>query len=165
MSWGDSWGSSPCSNALRLAAAFMEGRELGGNGRTRVSINPSQTWLDYYYKDATIARWTPPSLLPDIIARKLAGEYIYETIPVMQFRCYHGDKGEARHLKGLGVDAEWQWGKRPFLICGVDASKGEWHTLAEWAELEKWEEPKKPAKPVYYPQHEPFINLTLPLFA
>jgi hypothetical protein len=164
MSWGDSWGSSPCHNATVLAKAFYEGRERTF-GQSRVEFHRYETRLEYLYKGAVIAWYTPESIVPRIVADKLlTGEDPQITRWPLQFRCHYGGKGEARHLRALGLEAKWQWGGRPMLVFGVDGVGEGWHTIEEWKALPKWVEPPKVVKPVQW-RREPFVNLTLPLFA
>lgn len=167
MTWGDSWGSSPCNNARWLAKAFYDGLERGSGKQSYVE-RPMRGWgqdakrgktLEYYYKGAVIARGTPPGLIPFLIAERLLdGEKFIEQ--PLEFRCHYGDKGEARHLRALGLEAAWQYGGRPFLIFGVEASGQGWHTIDEWKAMPKWiETPTVPKR-----RRVQFTNLTLPLF-
>lgn len=162
MSWGDSWGHSPCNNARVLAKAFFEGRERTF-GQSCVRFHDYETRIEYLYRGAVIARYTPPAMLPRLVAERLTkGRARAFTEWPLEFRCHFGDKGEARHLQALGVDAVWQHSKRPFLIFGVDANGMGWNSIDAWKTMDKWVELLPEPKP---PRREPFINLTLPLFA
>jgi hypothetical protein len=159
MSWGDAWGRTPGRMHERMAKAFFEGRPLVGNKNTYVSKGPYV--MSYVVQCRTIAMFTPPSLHAEGMARKLVdGQTVYSDrfCLTMTFGVPAGaDKAVMRHLKALGVDAEFQYGKRPFLVFGAVPGPG-WLTIEEAKALPKWVEPAKPPKP------ERFVNLTMPLF-
>jgi hypothetical protein len=157
MSWGDSWGNSPGDNAKALAKAFYEGRELR-RGKSYVEFHRFEPRIEYHYDGAVIAWYTPASKLIEMIADRLT-EGVQSRRWPLQFRCHYGTKAEARHLKALGLEAEWQYDKKPFLLFGVDAIGEGWHTIEEWKATPKWAEPPKLLRP------ERFVNLTMPLFA
>lgn len=158
MSWPDVWGSSPCRNARELAEAFREGRTLRRSG-CHVDAHPHfpYCWA-YYYKDRIIAYHTPERMIPDVVAQRLLGRSV--TVYPFRFAPTFADRAEARHLQALGVDAEWQWGGRPFLCFGADIGKEGWITIEQAKALPKWVEPPKPAR---RPRPEQFVNLTMPL--
>jgi hypothetical protein len=159
MSWGDSWGSSPSRMHERMAKAFFEGRPLVGNKNTYVSKGPYR--MMYVVQGYTVARYTPPSLRAEVMTRKLVdGKYVNPDHFCLAMELgvpANADKAVMRHLKALGVDAEFQYGGRPFLVFGAVLGPG-WYTIDEAKALPKWVEPVKPPKP------ERFVNLTMPLF-
>lgn len=163
MAWGDSWGHSAWSYHEKFAKAFFEGRERGSVSKgTYVCRGPWKAcFMEYRYGRNSLARYTPPSMMAEAVARKLKGEEV-EIYPMMEFCCNHRDKAEARHLQGLGVEARWQWGGHPFLAFGVDISDGQWRTIEECKAAPKWIKPVKPVKPLRPDRR--FVNLTLPLF-
>lgn len=159
MSWGDSWGYSPCRNARDLAAAFHAGRELR-RGKSKVVFRPDNPGrLDYVYNGAVIAWYTPKTGIPLMVAAKLADDIDSEE-QELEIRAYYCDKGEARHLTALGFEAEWQYGKKPFLIYGVAAASKTMRPPDVWKAMLKWTEPVPAPKK---PRTERFVNLTMPL--
>ena len=163
MAWGDSWGLSPCKNARRAAKAFFEGRDIGSSRDScYVRFGPGP-WMQYYYKGYVIARYTPPVMMTEelkakLVADALKGEGV-KAFPELVFCPIVLDKGEARHLQALGVDAQWQWGGKPFLCFGANIEGKGWLTIEQCKHLPKWVEPPKPVRP----RREPFVNLTMPL--
>lgn len=163
MSWGDSWGSTPRSNALELAEAFFAGRERR-RGKSEVVYENGH--MEYRYKGRTIAKLTPDGAKPRIVADKLLGKTHFYTYPELTIKPHYHDKGEARHFQALGVKAQWQYGGDPMLLEGVSAREVRWFvTLAELSKFAAWVKPPPAPKKVWYPQRERFVNITLPLFA
>ena len=162
MSWGDCWGDTPCRNALVLAKAFYEGRERSF-GKSRVAFNGDHD-LCYHYEGSVIAWYTPDSGVARRVAQRLTtGALVAEERTPLEFRSSYQDRGEARHLIALGIDAKWQYGGQPFLIEGADADlrDHDWATKEEWQARPKWVEVQKPV----ISRPERFVNLTMPLFA
>jgi hypothetical protein len=165
VSWGDNWGGGPCNNARTLAKAFYEGRERTF-GQSFVSFE--QTILMdaplavvYHYKHSAIARFTPECLAPGLVAHRLETGRSFTRRP-LQFCIRYPSKGLARHLMALGVEAEWQYGGRPFLVFGAEVpGYGDWWTIEELKALPKWVEPPPTPK---QQRRDRFVNLTLPLF-
>jgi hypothetical protein len=159
MSWGDSWGDNPSSMARELALAFYEGRNRTRARNTYVVVDDGSSMrVRYYYNGALIARYTPESMIPLIVARRLETGDVIEPCR-LEFCVAVKDRGCVRHLKALGLDACWQYGDRPILVYGAAAPHG-WHTIEELKELPKWQEPVKAQKA----RREKFVNLTRPLF-
>lgn len=155
MAWGDNWGNQPGQNALALAAAFQDGRVVGTSKNNVEISRDGVVW--YTCNGQAIARRILDEHLPKWTARALEGEGAYERLA---FRAGSADKATARHLKALGVEAEWLSGGRPFLMNGVDVSDSGWYTLEQLASMPKWEELFEPRPSrIYVP------NPTLPLFA
>lgn len=158
MAWGDAWGSKPWNHHHEMAKAFFEGRE---RSRGVAYVADYGRYMVYRLHGREIARFTPESKIPDIVADKLRGYHLVDGqhyFSTMEFRCYRADKAEARHLQALGVEAHWQYGGNPFLAFDVDVSSAGWLTIEKCKALPKWDRPVKTRA------REPFINLTLPLF-
>lgn len=168
MPWGDVWGSRPGKTVQRIADAFADGRELGSHKGMSYTERLANGLLVYNYRSRPIAMKADEQTIAQWVTDALEGWTGYAEVNAQyrdmkpRYRCAISDKAEMRHLKALGVEAEWQYGKRPFLICGVDAMNGVWRTLEEWAALPKWVEPAPEPK---RPAPERFVNRTLPLFA
>lgn len=171
MAWGDMWGTRPWGYHEKFVEAFMEGREYGSNAKDRYTCvkrgdRIDDFFMEYRYKGRAIARYTPAALMPEVVAAKLTGARVDPGIdyyPELEFRAYYEDKGEARHLKALGIDAQWQYGGKPFLVFGADADDL-FRTIADAKALPKWVDAPPVPKRGPLPGRERFVNLTLPLF-
>lgn len=161
MAWGDTWGSSPSSYHRELAEAFFAGKPRGTAAKACVRCH--DTYSSYELQGRDIARFSAPEQVAEAIARKLTGDDEIDVYPEMVFRCARNDKMEMRHLKALGVEAEWQGGKLPFLAFGVDVMDSEWRTIEQVKAMPKWVPKSKEAR--VQPQRERFVNMTMPLFS
>lgn len=156
MAWGDAWGSGPCRNAKELAEAFYEGRCLKfGKSHVKLDFNHGMECAVYTYNDAVIARRV---VHPEELVTWLLMHSERPQVRALEFRPWHFDKGEARHLQALGVDAKWCSNKLTTYFGGYYAGPFNWVTLDDLKALPKWIGPAKK------PRHQ-FVNTTLPLFA
>lgn len=152
-----SWGGGSGKTARAVAQAFFDGKP-----RKRGNVHTDGT--TYFLFNNAIARRVSDNEVPDVVARVLLGEN-----PVRRQRFEVSWAGwptatTERHLDALGVPGAWkgsdsQRNPRPPEICGKPVDAHAWYTLADAAARPAWTEPPKRRRA------EPFVNLTMPLFA